>query len=96
MEQKPEETGKLIDVLRDLPDPLHFELPHTHKKLLELVYVCIIIGTIVLILLFNSMGVLTSDQMNAGVILVMIMAVILALMLVEKSSITQKPEKSSS
>jgi len=38
-----------------LPDPLHFELPHTHKKLLELIYVIAIIGAIVSILIYGSL-----------------------------------------
>ena len=77
------------------PDPLHFELPHGHKKLLEIIYVIIVIAAIVLILVFNSMGVLTYQETNAGVMIVLLLSIMLFIMLIEKSSI-HKPVKSSS
>jgi len=94
------ERGSMNDAIKEslskMPDPLHFELPHTHKKLLEVVYALIVIGAIASILVYGTVVGWPSTVVNASVMLVMALTVILAIMLVEKSSIVHRPEKSSS
>ena len=73
------------------PDPLHFELPHTHKKLLETIYVLSIVATIVLLLMLSSIAGWLSEVVNASLMLVLILAVMLVIMLIEKSAIAKPP-----
>ena len=98
MEQK-SEKGNLNEAIKEkfskAPDPLHFELPHTHKKLLEVIYVLVVIGAILLILVFNNMGVLTYQETNAGVMIVLLLSVMLLIMLLEKATV-HRPTKSAS
>lgn len=76
-----------------IPDPLHFELPHTHKKVLELIYVIAIVGAIVSVLVYGSLVGWPSSVVNSTVMVVLALAVILGIMLIEKSSIVKKPSK---
>jgi len=82
--------------LSKMPDPLHFELPQTHKKLLELVYVLFVVGSISSILVYGTVVGWPSTVVNASVMMVIALAAILAILLIEKSSIVHRPEKSSS
>lgn len=79
-----------------MPDPLHFELPHTHKKLLEAIYILVVVGALISVLVLNIVGILTVKEANASIIVIMILAVILMIMIIEKAMIAHKPEKSSS
>ncbi len=76
-----------------IPDPLHFELPHTHKKILELIYVIAIIGAIVSVLIYGSLVGWPSSVVNSTAMVVLILAVMLGIMVIEKSTITKKPKK---
>lgn len=82
--------------LSNIPDPLHFELPHGHKKLLELIYVLVVIGAISTILMLGAAGAMTAEESNASSMVVLFLAIMLGLMIIEKSTIVHKPAKSSS
>jgi len=82
--------------LSNAPDPLHFELPKTHKKILETLYILAIIGAIISIMLLSYVGILSVSETNASIIVVMILVVILGFYLIEKSTVSHKPKKSSS
>ena len=75
------------------PDPLHFEIGHSHKKLMELLYFLVVIGAIISILLLNVVGILSVDQKNASSMLVLMLCIVLAVMLVERSMISHKAKK---
>ncbi len=94
------EKGTLNDAVKEsfskLPDPLHFELPHAHKKVLELVYVLVLIGAIMSILIYGTVVGWPTTVINASVMLILAIAVIMGIMLIEKSTIVHKPGKSSS
>jgi hypothetical protein len=82
-----------------LPDPLHFDLPHHHKKLLELLYLAVIVGAILSIMMLNMVGVLNSEERNASAMMVMFLSIILAALFIEKSIVgrgAQRPGRSSS
>jgi len=100
MAQKSEERKNLNSAVKEsfskLPDPLHFELPHSHKKILELLYAIAILGAIISIVLFNVMGVLSISEANASAIILIILIAMLVFMFVENSLIHHKPAKSSS
>ena len=72
------------------PDPLHFELGHGHRKLMELLYFLVVIGAILSILLLNVVGILSVDQKNASSMLVMMLCIVLAVMLIERSMIAHR------
>jgi len=76
-----------------LPDPLHFELPHTSKKILELIYLLAIVGAIVTVLIYGSLVGWPSSVVNTTAFVVFALAIILGIMLVEKSSIVKKSKK---
>jgi hypothetical protein len=73
-----------------IPDPLHFEIGHHHKRLLELIYVVAIFGAILSIVLLNLRGVLTSEERNASTMVVMFFSIILAALLIEKSMVEHR------
>jgi len=84
---------------KNLPDPLHIELPHHHKKLLEAIYFGIVIAVIFSLMVLGSMGVLSVAEANASAMIVLFLAILLGIMLIEKSSISaiaHKPKKASS
>jgi hypothetical protein len=81
---------------RGFPDPLHIELPHNHKKLLELAYILAIIASMISIVLLNIVGVLNIGEKNASNMLLLVLGVLLVIFIVEKSLVHHKPEKSSS
>jgi uncharacterized membrane protein (Fun14 family) len=84
------------DRLSSIPDPLHFEMPHGHKKLLEVAYLIVVAGAIISILLLGNIGVLNVEEANTSAMMVLILSIFLFLMIVEKSTIAHKPLKSSS
>ncbi len=94
------DRGSLNEAVREslarMPDPLHFELPHPHKKLLEALYIAAILGAVVSVLAYGMLTKWPSTVVNATVMIVMALSVILGVMLLEKSSIAHKPSKSSS
>lgn len=100
MAKKSEERVSMNTAIREklsqMPDPLHFELPDIHKNLLQLVYAVVVIGAILLVLLFNNVGVLTVKEANASIIVIMILGLFLAMMLIEKATMVHRPGKSSS
>lgn len=73
-----------------LPDPLHFELPHGHKKLMEVLYYMVLLGAIVSILLLNVVGILAVDQKNASMMMLLFLSVILAVTIIEKSMVAKR------
>lgn len=79
-----------------IPDPLHIELPHGHKRLLEAIYICVVIGTIVLLLVLGSIKVMGVDEANTSAMLVLMLSVFLGILIFEKSMISHRPAKSSS
>jgi small-conductance mechanosensitive channel len=96
MAKRSEREGKTVnEVIREkfssLPDPLHFELPHAHKKVLEAIYIISMVGAIVLLLILASMAGWLSEVVNASIMLAMVMAAMLVIMLIEKSAITKPP-----
>lgn len=91
------ENGSMNEAIRErfskVPDPLHFELPHGHKKLLELIYFIVVVGAIIFILILGNAGVLSNSEVNASAMMVLVLAILLAIMIIEKSTITHKPSK---
>jgi hypothetical protein len=85
-----------------LPDPLHFDLPQHHGKLLELLYLVVIVGAILSIIMLNIVGVLNSEERGASLAIVIFLSIILAALFIEKSIVErgalkpQRPGKSSS
>jgi Na+-transporting methylmalonyl-CoA/oxaloacetate decarboxylase gamma subunit len=74
------------------PDPLHIELPHHHKKLLEAIYIAVIAATIVLILLLGNVGVMDVQQANVSAMVVLFLSILLGFMVIEKSMVSHKPK----
>lgn len=79
-----------------IPDPLHIELPHSHKKILENTYIIVIVLAILSVLTYGIMEGWTPPIANASIMLVMALFVILGVMIFEKSSIAHRPRESSS
>ena len=107
MAQESKDTGResknINDAIRKrfekLPDPLHIELPHHHKKLLEALFIIGVAALIILLLMLGSMRVLDTAEANASAMLVLLLSVFLGIMIFEKSMITavsHRPKKSSS
>ncbi len=90
------------EVMGRMPDPLHLDLPHVHKRFLELAYVLVVLGAIVSILIYGTILGWPSTVVNASLMLVMALGIILTVMFIEKSSIVHKhpvahkPENTSS
>jgi hypothetical protein len=82
--------------LKDIPDPLHFELPHGHKKVLEAAYVIIILAAIVSILIYGTLVGWPSTVVNASSMLIMALGFILAFIVFEHVSVSHSAKKSSS
>lgn len=68
-------------------DPLHVELGHNHKKVLEVLWVVAIVATIVLVLVGASLEDWPADIDNSVIILVVGLIFILGFLIMEKSSI---------
>jgi hypothetical protein len=83
------------ELFSSIPDPLHFEMPHGHKKLLELLYIISVATALILILGLGNMGVLSVQETNASAMLILILSIFLAIMIIEKS-LVHKPLKHSS
>lgn len=79
-----------------IPDPLHFQLPHTHVKLLELLYVIAIVGAMVCILLYGTMLGWPRDVLNTSITMMMVLGVLLAIMVIEKSMVGGMAKKAES
>lgn len=75
-----------------IPDPLHFELLHSHRKLVELIYAIVIVGAIVSILILNIVSIQSVDQRNASSMLVLVLAIMLVVMFIERSMIAHRPQ----
>jgi hypothetical protein len=84
------------DKLSNIPDPLHFELPHGHKKLMEVLYAIIVAATILVILVMGNIRILSIGQANVSAMMVLMLSILLGIFFVEKSTISHKPSKSSS
>jgi hypothetical protein len=95
-ERKESMNSAIREKLSGLPDPLHFDFPHHHMKLLELIYLIAVVGAIFLLLIMGSMGFLAPAEANSMALLIFLLAVFLGILVVEKSSIVHKPKKSSS
>ena len=74
-------------------DPLHVELGHNHKKVLEAFWVVAIIATIVLVLVGTSIEGWPADIDNSVIILVICLVFLLGFVILEKSSIAVKTPK---
>jgi Na+/alanine symporter len=84
------------DKLSSLPDPLHFELPHGHRKLMEVAYAVIVAVTILVILIMGNMRILSIEQANVSAMMILMLSILLGIFLIEKSTISHKPSKSRS
>ncbi len=97
MAQKSKDKGNINDWIREafskVPDPLHFELPHNHKKLLEVIYIIGVVGAIILIIILERTGMLSVEQRNASTMMIMFLSLLFAIMIIEKSMIVH-PQKS--
>jgi len=81
------------------PDPLHFDLAHHHKKLLEVIYVVAIVGAIVSIIIYSNVKVQSADEANTNAMVLLFLVILLGIIIVEKSLVSHKahkPKKSSS
>jgi len=88
-----ESKGRVKKDKHGIPDPLHFEFMHHHKKLLELIYVCVVLGAIVLLLILGSMRVFSVREAETSAMMVLLLSVLLGIMIFEKSSIVHRPKR---
>ena len=91
MEQ--ESKGRMKRGKLGIPDPLHFEFQHNHKKVLELIYICVVLGAIVLLLILGSMRVFSVREAETSALMVLLLSVLLGIMIFEKSSIIHRPKR---
>lgn len=94
-----EKTGFKKDKF-GFPDPLHFDLAHHHKKLLEVLYIVAIVGAILSIVVYSNVKVLSADEANTSAMVLLFLSVLLGIIIIEKSLVSHKkahkPKKPSS
>lgn len=73
-----------------IPDPLHVELPQHHKKLLELIWLLVILATIMSVILMGYATGWSGDFYNVSTILVLFLLILLAYVIYEKSKVEPK------